>query len=71
MKCLEADYIREIWMNERSIWTVIRFNKLINTTHTHTLDECINVSHSCNLIFFSDQGHIQPCFRLKLLPATP
>lgn len=34
MKCLEADYISEIWMNERSIWALIRLNKLINTAHT-------------------------------------
>lgn len=27
-------------MNELSIWTVIRFNKLINTAHTHT---CLNI----------------------------
>lgn len=45
MKCLEADYISEIWMNERSIWTVIRFDKLINIAHTL---ERMHVSVTCS-----------------------
>lgn len=49
MKCLEADYISEIRMNERSICSVIRFDKLINTARTH-LNERTRVSHVLVLI---------------------
>lgn len=57
-------------MNERSIWTVIRFNKLINTAHTlDWMPMCQTPSFNDLIQFMSIQGRIlmQDCFLLQLL----